>query len=104
MYSGASGASGANAASGSNTGSRAWPTNGLSTIGGANRQQIQGIANVGNYKAQEDWWFFIPAIIFVDTFLIFLCRFYPQTFGKPILSSSWNRKAGLSGILSDSPS
>jgi hypothetical protein len=99
MYSGASGLNGLNAASGSNTGSRAWPANGLSTIGGANRQQIQGIANVGNYKAQEDWWFFIPAIIFVDTFVIFLCRFYPQTFGKPI--NQWYDEFGLAAVLSD---
>ena len=95
MYSGASGASGTSGASGA---SRAWSAN-SGTIGGANRQAIQGIANVGNYKAQEDWWFFIPAIIFVDTFVIFLCRFFPQTFGKPI--NQWYDEFGLAAVLSD---
>jgi hypothetical protein len=69
------------------------------TIGGANRQALPGIANVGNYKAQEDWWFFIPAIIFVDTFLIFVVRFMPETFGKPI--NQWYDEFGLAAVLSD---
>ena len=42
------------------------------------------IANVGNYKATEDWWFFLPAILLVDTIVIFMVRFAPQIFGKPI--------------------
>ena len=67
-------------------------------IGGA-KQAIPGIENVANYKANEDWWFFIPAIIFVDTFLIFLVRFFPQTFGIPI--NQWYDEFGLAAVLSD---
>jgi hypothetical protein len=64
-----------------------------------NPKIIPGIANVGNYKAQEDWWFFIPAIIFVDTFLIFLVRYMPKTFGMPI--NQWYDEFGLAAVLSD---
>lgn len=66
-------------------------------LGGA--KQVAGIENVGNYKAPEDWWFFIPAIIFVDTFVIFLVRFFPETFGKPI--NQWYDEFGLAAVLSD---
>ena len=57
------------------------------------------IANVANYKAIEDWWFFLPAILFVDTFLIFLVRFMPHIFGKPI--NQWYDEFGLAAVLSD---
>jgi hypothetical protein len=56
-------------------------------------------ANVGNYLADEDWWFYLPAILFVDTFIIFLVRFFPQTFGKPI--NVWYDEFGLAAVLSD---
>ena len=70
--------------------------NGATRIGGAT---LPGIANVGNYRASEDWWFFIPAIIFVDTFLIFLVRFAPHVFGTPI--NQWYDEFGLAAVLSD---
>lgn len=57
------------------------------------------VANIGNYKATEDWWFVIPAILFVDTFLIFMVRFFPQVFGKPI--NDWYDEFGLAAVLSD---
>jgi len=68
-------------------------------IGGANRQAIPGIANVGNYRANEDWWFFIPAIIFVDTAIIFFMRFMPEVSGRPI--NQWYDEFGLAAVLSD---
>ena len=57
------------------------------------------VSNLGNYKATEDWWFIIPAILFVDTFLIFLVRYFPQIFGKPI--NDWYDEFGLAAVLSD---
>jgi hypothetical protein len=60
---------------------------------------IPGIANIGNYKATEDWWFILTAILFVDTFLIFLVRFMPQIFGQPI--NDWYDQFGLAAVLSD---
>jgi len=57
------------------------------------------VANVGNYKAIEDWWFLLPAIVFVDTVMIFLSRFLPQIFGKPI--NDWYDEFGLAAVLSD---
>jgi hypothetical protein len=57
------------------------------------------VANVGNYKAVEDWWFLLPAILFVDTVVIFLVRFAPSTFGKPI--NEWYDEFGLAAVLSD---
>jgi hypothetical protein len=56
-------------------------------------------ANVANYLANEDWWFYLPAILFVDTVVIFLARFFPQTFGKPI--NVWYDEFGLAAVLSD---
>lgn len=58
-----------------------------------------GIANVGNYKATEDWWFYIPAIALVDTFIIFLVRFMPDIFGRPI--NQWYDEFGLVAVMSD---
>lgn len=57
------------------------------------------IANIANYRATEDWWFILPAILFVDVFIIFLCRFFPKTFGKPI--NDWYDEFGLAAVLSD---
>jgi hypothetical protein len=71
---------------------------GIGGVGGA-KQAIPGIENVGNYKANEDWWFFIPAIIFVDTVIVFLARFMPQTFGIPV--NQWYDEFGLAAVLSD---
>jgi len=56
-------------------------------------------ANVANYLANEDWWFYLPAILFVDTVVIFLVRFFPQTFGQPI--NVWYDEFGLAAVLSD---
>ena len=58
-----------------------------------------GIANIANYRANEDWWFILPAILFVDVVVIFLCRFFPMTFGKSI--NDWYDKFGLAAVLSD---
>ena len=57
------------------------------------------VANLGNYKAVEDWWFILPAILVVDTIVIFLVRFYPKTFGKPV--NQWYDEFGLAAVLSD---
>ena len=57
------------------------------------------LANIANYRANEDWWFILPAILFVDVFIIFLCRFFPMTFGKSI--NDWYDKFGLAAVLSD---
>jgi hypothetical protein len=57
------------------------------------------IANVSNYMADEDWWFFLPAILFVDVVVIFLVRFFPKFFGKPI--NDWYDEFGLAAVLSD---
>jgi len=91
MYSGTSGINGVSMASGSNR------LNSL--VGGANRQAIPGIANIGNYKANEDWWFLIPASIFVDTVVIFFMRFMPEVSGRPI--NQWYDEFGLAAVLSD---
>jgi hypothetical protein len=56
-------------------------------------------ANVANYLANEDWWFYLPAILFVDTVIIFLVRFFPQTFGQPI--NVWYDEFGLAAVMSD---
>ena len=57
------------------------------------------LANVGNYRADEDWWFLLPAILFVDVVLIFLVRFFPEKFGKPI--NDWYDEFGLAAVMSD---
>ena len=57
------------------------------------------VANIANYRANEDWWFILPAILFVDVFIIFLCRFFPMTFGQSI--NDWYDKFGLAAVLSD---
>ena len=57
------------------------------------------IANIGNYKATEDWWFILPAILVVDTLVIILVRFFPRTFGMPV--NDWYDEFGLAAVLSD---
>ena len=56
-------------------------------------------ANIGNYRAVEDWWFILPAVLFVDTVMIFLSRFLPKIFGIPI--NIWYDEFGLAAVLSD---
>jgi len=58
-----------------------------------------GIANIGNYKATEDWWFYLVAITLVDTILIFCVRFMPDIFGRPI--NQWYDEFGLAAVMSD---
>jgi hypothetical protein len=41
----------------------------------------------------------LPAILFVDVFVIFLVRFFPARFGKPI--NDWYDDFGLAAVLSD---
>jgi hypothetical protein len=57
------------------------------------------VANIGNYKAIEDWWFILPAILVVDTLVMFLARFLPQYFGKPL--NQWYDEFGLAASMSD---
>jgi hypothetical protein len=62
-------------------------------------ETLFGAANIGNYRANEDWWFILPAILFVDVVVIFLARFFPETFGKSI--NIWYDEFGLAAVLSD---
>jgi len=57
------------------------------------------IANIGNYKATEDWWFLLPSILLVDVIVIVLVRFFPHTFGTSI--NDWYDEFGLAAVLSD---
>jgi hypothetical protein len=57
------------------------------------------LANVGNFRAVEDWAYLLPAILFVDVIFIFLSRFFPSRFGKPI--NDWYDEFGLAAVLSD---
>ena len=57
------------------------------------------IANLGNYRAIEDWWFLLPSILLVDVVMIFLSRYLPNVFGKPI--NDWYDDFGLAAVLSD---
>lgn len=60
---------------------------------------LGSMANIANYRATEDWLFILPAILFVDVVFIFLSRFYPEQFGKPI--NDWYDEFGLAAVLSD---
>jgi len=60
---------------------------------------LPSVANIGNYKATEDWWFILPAILLVDTVIVFLARFMPQAFGQPV--NDWYDQFGLAAVLSD---
>ena len=57
------------------------------------------IANIGNYKATEDWWFLLPSILLIDCIVIVLVRAFPRTFGAPI--NDWYDEFGLAAVLSD---
>ena len=57
------------------------------------------IANIGNYKATEDWWVILPAILSLETILILLVRFIPGFFGKS--ANEWYDTFGMTGVLSD---
>lgn len=57
------------------------------------------VANIGNYRANEDWWFLLPSILLVDVTIIFLVRFMPNFFGKPI--NDWYDDFGLAAVMSD---
>jgi hypothetical protein len=57
------------------------------------------LANIGNYRATEDWWFLLPSILLVDVVVIFLARFLPNILGKPI--NDWYDEFSLAAVLSD---
>lgn len=57
------------------------------------------IANIGNYRATEDWWFLLPSILLIDVIVIFLVRFFPNFFGRPI--NDWYDEFGLAAVMSD---
>jgi hypothetical protein len=57
------------------------------------------IANIGNYRATEDWWFLLTSILVVDVVVIFLARFMPKVFGRPI--NDWYDEFGLAAVLAD---
>ena len=61
--------------------------------------KLFGAANVGNYRAGEDWWYLLPAIVFVEVVVVFLVRFFPEIFGKPV--NLWYDEFGLAAVLSD---
>jgi hypothetical protein len=56
-------------------------------------------ANIGNYRATEDWWFLLTSILLVDVVVIFLARFMPKVFGRPI--NDWYDEFGLAAVLAD---
>jgi hypothetical protein len=62
-------------------------------------RDLSTFANVGSYKANEDWWFYLPAILFVNTIVISIVRFMSNKVGKPI--NQWYDEFGLSAVLTD---
>ena len=56
-------------------------------------------ANIGNYKATEDWYYILPATLLVDVIVIFFIRYASSIVGKPI--NDWYDNFGLAAVLSD---
>ena len=56
-------------------------------------------ANIGNYKATEDWYFLLPAILLIDTLVLFFTRYAASMAGKPL--NQWYDDFGLAAVLSD---
>ena len=56
-------------------------------------------ANIGNYKASEDWYYILPATLLVDVIVIFFIRYASSIVGKPI--NDWYDNFGLAAVLSD---
>jgi hypothetical protein len=60
---------------------------------------LSTIANVSDYKATEDWWFYLPSILLVNTILIFIVRFMSDNTG--IIINKWYDEFGISAVMSD---
>jgi hypothetical protein len=56
-------------------------------------------ANIGNYKATEDWYYIVPATLLVDVIVIFFTRYASSIAGKSL--NKWYDDFGLAAVLSE---
>jgi hypothetical protein len=56
-------------------------------------------ANIGNYKASEDWYYLLPATLLVDVIVIFFTRYASSIAGVSL--NNWYDNFGLAAVLSD---
>jgi hypothetical protein len=56
-------------------------------------------ADISNYKNTSDFWYILVAVLAVDVAVIFLVRFFPETFGSAV--NRWYDLFGLNAVLAD---
>ena len=56
-------------------------------------------ADISNYTITSDFFYIFLAVLAVDVLVIFLVRFYPETFGSYV--NKWYDLFGLSAVLAD---
>lgn len=57
------------------------------------------LGDISNPAETEDWWYILLAILIIDLVVLFLVRYAPDVFGRPI--NVWYDRFNLSAVISD---
>lgn len=52
-----------------------------------------------NFDNHSDYWYILPAILFIDLVVIIIARYFPSIFGRTI--NVWYNKFGFGAVISD---
>jgi len=55
--------------------------------------------SICNFDNHSDYWYILPAILFIDLVVIIISRYFPSVFGRTI--NVWYNKFGLGAVISD---
>lgn len=55
--------------------------------------------SISNFNDQSDYWYILPAILFIDLVVIVISRYFPNVFGKVL--NVWYNTFGLNAVIAD---
>lgn len=54
---------------------------------------------ISNFDNHSDYWYILPAILYIDLIVIIISRYFPNVFGKAL--NVWYNKFGLGAVIAD---
>ena len=55
--------------------------------------------SISNFDNHSDYWYILPAILFIDLVVIIISRYFPTVFGSAL--NVWYNTFGISAVISD---
>jgi hypothetical protein len=55
--------------------------------------------SISNFDNHSDYWYILPAILFIDLVVIIIGRYFPSVFGRYL--NVWYNKFGLGAVIAD---